>query len=120
MFLQELASDTTVTSVIETFTQLSTSIIVLVLGFITTFVMTWARRAVVALDTAPSFVRSAAALVVGQALTWVSTLLGVSVTTDVTSLDTALAGLVVAAAGMGIHAVFKALGFDDNSPDTEN
>lgn len=92
-----------------------TSLVTIGLGLVTTLVMTVARKGMAALDAAPAIVKSVVVIAFAQAATWLSSLTGIAINGDLSSLDVTLAGVVVAAAGMGIHALLKALGIQGSS-----
>jgi hypothetical protein len=84
------------------------SLVALVLGVITKFVVDIAKKASIQLDTAPGPVKALVATAFAQVATWVTVMTGVVVNPDITALETTVGGLVVAFAAMGVHGLVKA------------
>jgi hypothetical protein len=88
-------------------TQIS-SVVTLVLGVVTKFVVDLAKGLSTKLDNAPGPVKALVATAFAQVAAWVTAMTGVVVNPDITALETTVGGLVVAFAAMGVHGLVKA------------
>lgn len=79
----------------------------LLLSAVTTLAVSFAKRVLTHLNSASPSVKAITATVFAQVATWVGTQTGLVVNTDISALETTVAGLVVALGAMGAHAVSK-------------
>jgi hypothetical protein len=99
--------DTLITAVgTEVGMQLS-SLLTLVVGLIVKVCVDLGKKASEKFAAAPGMVKTLAVIFFGQVVIWVNAATGIVLTGDLTSLDTTLSGIVLAAVSMGLHAVSK-------------
>lgn len=79
----------------------------LLLSAVTTLAVSFAKRVLTHLNSASPSVKAITATVFAQVATWVGTQTGLVVNTDISALETTVAGLVVALGAMGVHATSK-------------
>lgn len=87
----------------------TTAWVTLGLSVVTTTVVGLAKRSLTAFAAAPDLVKSIVAILFAQIATWGSTMTGVGINPDITTLETTVVGLVVAFGSMGVHALTKVL-----------
>jgi hypothetical protein len=100
----------TISAVVNPMTQIGSQVnagVALLVGTLVKIAVDLTRKGVATLDTAPRYVKTMVAMAFAGVATWLSGVLGMPVSANLTLIDSTVASLVVAGVSMGVNAVAK-------------